>query len=53
VRIAIYSHDAVGLENIRRTLGICKHWNQSFAEASILIVTGSLHTLQLVGEAAG
>jgi len=41
VRIAVYSHDTYGLGNIRRTLEICQHLNQSIAEASILIITGS------------
>ena len=41
MRIAVYSHDTYGLGNIRRTLEICQHLNQSIAEASILIITGS------------
>ncbi len=41
MRLVIYSHDTFGLGNIRRTLAICKHLNQSISDLSTLIVTGS------------
>ncbi len=49
VRLVIYSHDTFGLGNIRRSLVICKHLNQSISELSILIVTGSpmLHRFRI------
>ena len=49
MRLVIYSHDTFGLGNIRRSLVICKHLNQSISELSILIVTGSpmLHRFRI------
>lgn len=40
-RILLYSHDTVGLGNIRRTLLIAQELFDEIADASILIVTGS------------
>ena len=49
VRLIIYSHDTFGLGNIRRSLVICKHLNQSISDLSTLIVTGSpmLHRFRI------
>ncbi len=40
-RILIYSHDAYGLGNIRRTLSICRQLTNHIPNVSILLLTGS------------
>src|SRR6188474_2656527 len=40
-KILIYSHDTVGLGNIRRTLVLAEHLHQEFIGSAILIATGS------------
>lgn len=48
-RIMIYSHDAYGMGNIRRTLAICRQLTANIPGVSILLVTGSpvIHGLRL------
>ena len=40
-KILLYSHDTFGLGNIRRTLLLAEALREAFADAAILIVTGS------------
>lgn len=40
-RITAYSHDAMGLGHLRRTLSICRHLTDRDPESSALILTGS------------
>src|SRR3954452_12208671 len=40
-KILLYSHDTFGLGNIRRTLLLATQLREEFADAAILIVTGS------------
>ncbi len=46
----VYSHDAFGLGNIRRMLAICQYLLETFADLSILVVSGSpaLHRFRFV-----
>jgi predicted glycosyltransferase len=48
-RILLYSHDTVGLGNIRRTLLLAETLGQQYPGASLLIVTGSpmVHSFRL------
>ncbi|RMD99339.1 MAG: glycosyltransferase, partial [Calditrichaeota bacterium] len=48
-KILIYSHDAYGMGNIRRTLAICNYLSANLPNLSILILTGSpvIHTLRI------
>lgn len=40
-RLLVYSHDAFGLGNLRRTLKICEQLAKEIPDLSILMVTGS------------
>lgn len=40
-RLLVYSHDAFGLGNIRRTLKICDQLSKEIPDLSILLLTGS------------
>ena len=48
-KILIYSHDAYGLGNIRRTLLLAQTLREEFADAAILMVTGSpvIHSFRI------
>ncbi|MEZ4732241.1 MAG: glycosyltransferase [Caldilineaceae bacterium] len=48
-KILIYSHDAYGLGNIRRTLLLAQTLREEFADAAILLVTGSpvIHSFRI------
>lgn len=48
-KILIYSHDTFGLGNIRRTLLLAQAMREEFANASILLVTGSpvIHSFRI------
>ncbi|MEZ4861130.1 MAG: glycosyltransferase [Caldilineaceae bacterium] len=48
-KILIYSHDAYGLGNIRRTLLLAQTMREEFADAAILMVTGSpvIHSFRI------
>ncbi|MCE7986880.1 MAG: glycosyltransferase [Caldilinea sp. CFX5] len=48
-KILIYSHDTFGLGNIRRTLLLAQAMRDEFADASILLVTGSpvIHSFRI------
>ncbi len=48
-RFLLYSHDTVGLGNLRRTLFLTKALRRAFPRSSILIVTGSplIHAFRL------
>ncbi|MDJ0674331.1 MAG: glycosyltransferase [Calothrix sp. MO_167.B42] len=41
MKLLVYSHDAYGLGNIRRMLGICEHLLDEIENLSILLVSGS------------
>ncbi|MEL7350348.1 MAG: hypothetical protein AAF171_28505 [Cyanobacteria bacterium P01_A01_bin.116] len=40
-RMMVYSHDAFGLNNLRRMLAICEHLLSNWPNLSILLVSGS------------
>jgi predicted glycosyltransferase len=40
-RLLVYSHDAFGLGNLRRTLKICDQLSKEIPDLSILLITGS------------
>jgi len=48
-KILIYSHDTFGLGNIRRTLVLSQTLREEFADASILMITGSpvIHSFRI------
>lgn len=48
-RLLVYSHDAFGLGNIRRTLKICDQLSKEIPDLSILLLTGSsmVHAFRL------
>src|SRR5678816_1417274 len=48
-RLLVYSHDAFGLGNIRRTLKICDQLSKEIPDLSILLLTGSpmVHSFRL------
>lgn len=48
-KILIYSHDAYGLGNIRRTLLLAETLREEFVDAAILLVTGSpvIHSFRI------
>lgn len=48
-RLIVYSHDAFGLGNIRRTLKICDQLSREIPDLSILLLTGSpmVHSFRL------
>ncbi|RMH85636.1 MAG: glycosyltransferase [Calditrichaeota bacterium] len=48
-RVLMYSHDAYGMGNIRRTLAICRQLTESLPNISILLLTGSpiIHALRI------
>jgi predicted glycosyltransferase len=48
-RLLVYSHDAFGLGNIRRTLKICDQLSKEIQDLSILLLTGSpmVHSFRL------
>ena len=48
-RLLVYSHDAFGLGNIRRTLKICDQLSKEIPDLSILLLTGApmVHSFRL------